>query len=36
MMEQIYAALIRNGVKTLEDVPDQHKEEVRVLLENNA
>lgn len=35
-MAQVYATLIRKGVKTLEDVPDRHRDEVRALLEDNA
>jgi hypothetical protein len=32
-MAKIYAALITKGIKTLEDVPTQLKEEVKKLLE---
>lgn len=32
-MAQIYAALIRKGIKALEDVPERHREEVKTLLE---
>lgn len=31
-MAKIYAALIRKGVKTLEDVPEKHRAEVEALL----
>lgn len=30
---KIYAALIKKGLKTLEDVPEQLREEVKKLLE---
>lgn len=33
-MAKIYAALILKGLKTLDDVPSQLKEEVLKLLEN--
>lgn len=32
-MAKIYLSLIRKGLKTLEDVPEQLREEVRALLE---
>ena len=32
-MAKIYAALIRKGLKTLDDVPKQLREEVKKLLE---
>lgn len=32
-MAKIYAALIAKGIKTLDDVPNQLKDEVRKLLE---
>jgi hypothetical protein len=32
-MAKIYAALIKKGLKTLEDVPEQLREEVKKLLE---
>lgn len=32
-MVKIYAALIRKGIKTIEDVPEQLREEVKKLLE---
>lgn len=32
-MEKIYAELIRKGLKTIEDVPEQLREEVLRLLE---
>jgi hypothetical protein len=32
-MAKIYAALIKKGIKTLDDVPNQLKDEVRKLLE---
>ncbi len=32
-MAQIYAALIRKGIKTLEEVPESKREEVSTLLE---
>lgn len=35
-MAQIYAALIRKGIKTLEEIPKRHKEEVQALLETNV
>lgn len=31
-MAQIYATLIRKGIKTLQDVPERHKDEVRALI----
>ena len=31
-MAQIYAALIRKGLKTLEDIPESKREEVAKLL----
>lgn len=34
-MVQIYANLIRNGLKTLEDVPEKLRDEVKKLLEND-
>lgn len=33
-MAKIYAALIRKGKKTIEDVPENIREEVRKLLED--
>ncbi len=33
-MAKIYAALIRKGVKTIEDVPVNLREEVQRILEN--
>lgn len=32
-MAKIYAALILKGVKTLDDVPDKLKEEVKAILD---
>ena len=32
-MAKIYVALIRKGIKTLNDVPEQIRDEVRKLLE---
>lgn len=32
-MAEIYAELIRKGLKTLEDVPEPLREEVRLILE---
>lgn len=32
-MIRIYAELVRKGIKTLEEVPDRFREEVRKLLE---
>lgn len=32
-MAKIYAALIRNGIKTIDDVPEQLREKVKKLLE---
>lgn len=32
-MIKIYAELVRKGIKTLEEVPDRFREEVRKLLE---
>jgi hypothetical protein len=32
-MTKIYAALIKKGLKTLDDVPEQLREEVKKLLE---
>ncbi len=34
-MAKIYVALIRKGLKTLEDVPTQLREEVKKLLEES-
>lgn len=34
-MAKIYAALIIKGVKTLDDVPDRLKEEVKAILEGD-
>ena len=31
-MAKIYAALIKNGIKTIEDVPEHLREEVELLL----
>lgn len=33
-MPNIYAALIRKGLKTIEDVPEPMRKEVRWILEN--
>lgn len=33
-MAKIYMALIRKGLKTIEEVPEQLREEVKKLLEN--
>jgi len=33
-MAKIYADLIKKGLKTIEDVPEELKEEVRKILEN--
>lgn len=33
-MAKIYAALIINGVKTIEDVPEHLRDEVQRILEN--
>jgi len=33
-MAKIYAALIRKGVKTIEDVPEHLRDEVQRILEN--
>lgn len=33
-MAKIYADLIKKGLKTLDDVPEELKEEVRRILEN--
>lgn len=35
-MAKIYLSLIRKGLKTLENVPEQLREEVRALLETEA
>ena len=32
-MEKIYVALIRKGIKTIDDVPEQIRAEVKKLLE---
>lgn len=32
-MAKIYAALIRKGIKTIDDVPEQLREKVKKLLE---
>lgn len=32
-MSKIYAELVRKGIKTLEEVPERFREEVRKLLE---
>ncbi len=32
-MAKIYAALIRKGIKTIDDVPERLREEVKKLLE---
>lgn len=32
-MAKIYAALIRKGIKTIDDVPEQIREKVKKLLE---
>ena len=33
-MVKIYVALIRKGIKTIDDVPEKIREEVRLLLES--
>lgn len=33
-MAKIYAALIRKGIKTIDDVPERLREEVKKLLED--
>ena len=35
-MAKIYVALIRKGLKTIDDVPDQLREKVKKLLEEEA
>ena len=35
-MAKIYVALIRKGIKTIDDVPEQLREEVEKLLEKEA
>ena len=35
-MDKIYVALIRKGLKTIDDVPEQLREEVEKLLEKEA
>lgn len=35
-MAQVYADLIRKGLKTLDDVPDSLKKQVREILEGDA
>lgn len=35
-MAQVYADLIRKGLKTLDDVPDSLKAQVREILEGDA
>nr|DAS23372.1 MAG TPA: hypothetical protein [Herelleviridae sp.] len=35
-MIKIYAELVRKGIKTLEEVPDRFREEVRKLLEQGS
>ena len=35
-MAQVYADLIRKGLKTLDDVPDSLKEQVGKILEGDA
>lgn len=35
-MAKIYVALIRKGLKTIDDVPEQLKAEVKKLLEEEA
>lgn len=35
-MAQVYADLIKKGWKTLDDVPDNLKEQVRKILEGDA
>lgn len=35
-MAAIYAALIKNGLKTLEDVPDKLKEAVQKILDGDT
>lgn len=35
-MEAIYAALIKKGVKTIEDVPDKLKVAVKALLDGDT
>ena len=34
-MAKVYAELIRNGLKTLDDVPERLREEVRHILEED-
>lgn len=35
MMAKIYAALIQKGIKTIEEIPEQIREEVIRLLDEN-
>lgn len=35
-MAQVYADLIRKGLKTIEDVPDRLKDQVKEILEGDA
>lgn len=35
-MSPIYAALIREGLKTIEDVPERNRAEVQALVNANA
>ena len=35
-MIKIYVALIRKGLKTLEDVPERIREQVRIILEGEG
>ncbi len=35
-MAKVYADLIRKGLKTLEQVPERLREEVRILLDDTA
>ena len=35
-MAKVYVALIRKGLKTIDDVPEQLREEVEKLLEKEA
>lgn len=34
-MAKVYASLIKKGLKTIEDVPEQLKAEVQRILDNN-
>ena len=35
-MAKVYADLIRKGLKTIDDVPDKIRDEVRLLLEQDS